>query len=107
MNIKLQSIARRKMDGEFREELFAGEVSVNEGLQGDSGKSSAAGEVTVLSKESWVKVCHETGKELTWLVHGSNLLIKGFEFLPTDLGKNCVSAKRNLKLHERVIQMKR
>lgn len=87
MNIKLQSIARRKIKGEVSEEIFAGEVSVREGLQGDSGKSGTEGEVKVLSKESWVKVCHETGKDLTWLAHGSNLLIKGFEFLPTDLGK--------------------
>ena len=87
MNIKLQSIARRKIDAEAREELFSGEVTVTEGLQGDCRTTIVAGEVSVLSKESWVKVCHEIGTELPWLAHGSNLLIKGFEFLPTDLGK--------------------
>ena len=87
MNIKLHSIARRKKDDEAVEELFSGEVTVAEGLQGDCQTSIVAGEVSVLSKESWVKVCHEIGAELPWLAHGSNLLIKGFEFLPTDLGK--------------------
>ena len=87
MNIKLQSIARRKNDDHTGEELFSGEVTVTEGLQGDYRTTIVAGEVSVLSKESWVKVCHEIGTELTWLANGSNLLIKGFEFLPTDLGK--------------------
>jgi MOSC domain-containing protein YiiM len=87
MNIKLQSIARRKIDGDVREELFSGEVTVTEGLRGDYRSSIVAGVVSVLSKESWVKVCHEIGTELPWFSHGSNLLIKGFEFLPTDLGK--------------------
>ncbi len=35
-----------------------------------------------------MKVCHETESELPWLAHGANLLIKGFEFLPTDLGRS-------------------
>lgn len=87
MKIKLQSIARQKTSDAEMEEVFAGEITETDGLLGDSSPLSAEGEVTVLSKESWVKGCHEADIELPWLAHGANLLIKGFEFLPTDLGR--------------------
>lgn len=87
INIKLQSIARQQIDSSVMEELFATTVTVGEGLKGDNSDSSKAGEVTVLSKESWVKICHEAETEMPWLASGANLLVKGFEFLPTDLGK--------------------
>ena len=87
MKIKLNSIARQ-LHGEIAmEELFAGELSVAEGLRGSPADDLEDGEVVVLSKESWVKVCHETATELPWLAHGANLFIKGFEFLPTDIGR--------------------
>lgn len=69
------------------EELFAGEISVAKGLMGDRSPFSRSGEVTVLSKESWVKCCQETELEMPWLSHGANLFISGFEFLPTDIGR--------------------
>lgn len=85
--IKLQSIARQHADGAAMEEVFAAGVSRAQGLEGDLSALSTGGEISVLSKESWVKVCHETGCEMPWLAHGANLLIKGFEFLPTDIGR--------------------
>jgi MOSC domain-containing protein YiiM len=85
--IKLQSIARQISAEPVMEELFDGEISVAEGLLGDLSPVSAGGEISVLSKDSWVKVCHEAECEVPWLAHGANLLIKGFEFLPTDLGR--------------------
>jgi MOSC domain-containing protein YiiM len=88
MKIKLHSIARQNQDAAEMEELFAGKVAVGQGLKGDHSPVAREGEVVVLSKESWVKVCHETESELPWLAHGANLLIKGFEFLPTDLGRS-------------------
>lgn len=85
--IKLQSIARQYSEEPVMEEVFAGEISATEGLLGDMSPVSAGGGISVLSKESWIKVCHETDCELPWLAHGANLLIKGFEFLPTDMGR--------------------
>lgn len=83
--IKLQSIARQKTADSAMEELFAAEITVTDGLLGHAVEDRG---ITVLSKESWVKACHETDLELPWLAHGANLLIKGFEFLPTDTGRS-------------------
>ena len=96
--IKIQSIARQNSPDLDMEELFHGEISTADGLFGDM--SGVDGEITVLSKESWVKVCHETDIELPWLAHGANLLIKGFEFLPTDLG-------RTIRIGEVVLEISR
>lgn len=85
--IKLQSIARQVGEHDYMEELFAAEVSTSDGLEGDFSVLCRDGEIAVLSKESWVKACHETDIELPWLSHGAHLLIKGFEFLPTDIGR--------------------
>jgi MOSC domain-containing protein YiiM len=96
--IKIQSIARQNSPDPVMEELFYAEISVAEGLLGD--KSAGDGEISVLSKESWIKVCHETGIEMPWLAHGANLLVKGFEFLPTDLG-------RTIRIGEVVMEISR
>ena len=77
MKIQLQSIARSQNDDGAGEEVFAAHVTIADGLQGDRSDLLGGGEVAVLSKESWVKVCHETGQERPWLDHGSSLLIKG------------------------------
>jgi MOSC domain-containing protein YiiM len=98
MKIKSHSIARQNKAASEMEELFARKVAAGEGLKRDCSRVSQQGEVIVLSKESWVKVCHEAETELPWLSHGTNLLIKGFEFLPTDLG-------RTLRIGEAVLEI--
>jgi len=98
MNIRLQSIARLKSDNSGMEELFAGEITRAVGLQGDQFPANKDGEVTVLSKESWVKCCHEMETELPWLAHGANLFIKGFEFLPTDIGRTLRIGEAELEI---------
>lgn len=85
--IRLHSIARQNSEQPVMEELFAGEISATEGLLGDMSPVSASGGISVLSKDSWIKVCCEADCELPWFAYGANLLIKGFEFLPTDIGR--------------------
>lgn len=99
MNIKLQSIARQNSAEPVMEELFAGDITIEDGLAGDCSPLTAAGEVSVLSKESWIKVCHEADVELPWLAHGANLFIKGFEFLPTDIGRTLRIGDALLEIH--------
>lgn len=86
--IKLYSIARKQTGGSVMEELFAVDISVGEGLDGDYKDEGDAGMVSILSRDSWIKVCEEAGTELSWLAREANLLIRGFEFLPTDVGKS-------------------
>lgn len=88
MQIKLSSIARRNDSDSPMEEVFSAEITQNEGLKGDSKGNHKARQISVLSKESWVKACHELGKELQWTERRANLLITGFEFLPMDVGRS-------------------
>lgn len=87
MVIKLVSIARRSDAGSPMQETFSAEVSLNEGLHGDSKGKPGPRQITILSKESWVKACHDLDVDLPWTARRANLLIKGFEFLPTDVGR--------------------
>jgi len=98
--IKIQSIARQFTADPVMEELFAADISARTGMEGDMHPLSAAGEISVLSKESWVKSYHETEVELPWLASGSHLFIRGFEFLPTDIG-------RSLRIGEMLLEILR
>ncbi len=87
MVIKLVSIARRPNANSPMQEIFSGELSLHEGLLGDSKGRPGPRQITILSKESWLKACDELGVDLPWTARRANLLIKGFEFLPTDVGR--------------------
>lgn len=87
MLIKLAGIARRADAQSAMEEIFSGEISLEDGLQGDSKGKVKQRQITVLSKESWFRACEELGTDLPWTHRRANLLIKGFEFLPTDVGR--------------------
>jgi len=69
MKVKLQSIARQKNESTLMEELFAGEVTEDLGIQCDEFDVCAAGRVLVLSKESWIKLSHEAEIDLRRLAH--------------------------------------
>ncbi len=87
MIIKLLSIARRSNADSPMQEIFSGEVSLEEGLLGDSKGKPGPRQITILSKESWLRACHDLGVDLPWTTRRANFLIKGFEFLPTDVGR--------------------
>ncbi len=87
MVIKLVSIAQRSNAESPMQEIFSSEVTLDEGIQGDSKGKPGLRQITILSKESWLKACHELGVDLPWTTRRANLLIKGFEFLPTDVGR--------------------
>ncbi len=88
MVIKLLSIARRPDAHSPMQEIFSGELSLDEGLLGDSKGRPGPRQITILSKESWLRACDELGVVLPWTTRRANLLIKGFEFLPTDVGRS-------------------
>jgi MOSC domain-containing protein YiiM len=70
------------------QEIFSGELSLDEGLLGDYKGRPGPRQITILSKESWLRACDELGVDLPWTTRRANLLIKGFEFLPTDVGRS-------------------
>jgi MOSC domain-containing protein YiiM len=81
------NIARRSDAGSPMQEVFSAEVSLQDGIAGDFKGKPGARQITILSKESWIKACDELGVDLPWTTRRANLLIKGFEFLPTDVGR--------------------
>jgi len=81
------SIAQRSDAESPMQEIFSAEVTLDEGIQGDSKGKPGLRQITILSKESWLKACHELGVDLPWTTRRANFLIKGFEFLPTDVGR--------------------
>lgn len=87
MIIKVASIARRADAESGMEEIFSAEISSEEGLLGDSKGANPQRQISILSKESWARACDDLGVGLPWTVRRANLLIKGFEFLPTDVGR--------------------
>ncbi|MDG2090614.1 MAG: MOSC domain-containing protein [Gammaproteobacteria bacterium] len=87
MVIKLVSIARRSDVDSPMQEVFSAEVSLEDGIQGDSKGKPGPRQLTILSKESWIKACHDLDVDLPWTARRANLLIQGFEFLPTDVGR--------------------
>lgn len=87
MVIKLASIARRTDADSPMQEIFSADVLLNEGIKGDSKGKPGPRQITILSKESWLKTCHELDVDLPWTTRRANLLIQGFEFLPTDVGR--------------------
>ena len=84
--ITLEGIARRSGKRAPMESLDSSRVSIAEGIEGDFRGKPGKRQVTVLSLESWQKACEEAGAELAWHTRRANLLIKGFEFLPNDVG---------------------
>lgn len=69
MKVKLQSIARQKNESTLMEELFAGEVTEDLGIQCDEFDVCAAERVVVLSKESLIKLSHEAEIDRPRLAH--------------------------------------
>lgn len=62
-------------------------VSRDAGLAGDSRGRPGKRQVTVLSETAWLRACAELGRPLPWTVRRANLLVRGLEFGPDDMGR--------------------
>ncbi|MGY8927291.1 MAG: MOSC domain-containing protein [Flavobacteriales bacterium] len=62
-------------------------VSFNQGVGSDfRGRNKGKRQVTVMSIESWEKVCEEIGKNIEWTTRRANLLVEGVELEKTEGG---------------------
>tara|TARA_B110000285_G_C14835551_1_gene472912 strand:+ start:134 stop:577 length:444 start_codon:yes stop_codon:yes gene_type:complete len=60
-------------------------VSFNQGVGSDfRGRNGGKRQVTIMSKESWDKVCEELNNEAIWTTRRANLLIEGIELESTE-----------------------
>lgn len=77
---KLAAIARRSRSGAPLEEIAAGIVTVEDGLEGDcKGRRFKMRQITVLAREDWLAACAALSPqtELHWTVRRANLLVEG------------------------------
>ena len=76
------AIAKRAEKFAPMEELAQAEITLEDGLVGDSrGKTKNAAQagrqIVVVSQESWSEACHALDAELPWTYRRGNLLIQG------------------------------
>ena len=57
------------------------------GVDGDARGKPGKRQVTVLSQEQWQLACNELSTSLPWTTRRANLLIEGFEFDASMVGK--------------------
>ncbi|MDO8860099.1 MOSC domain-containing protein [Haliea sp. E1-2-M8] len=61
-------------------------VTPERGVEGDFRGRPGKRQVTVMSRQSWTRVCAELGEDLPWMTRRANLFISGIEFTPDDVG---------------------
>jgi MOSC domain-containing protein YiiM len=77
MTGKVLEIARREKSRAPMETLSEVDVSVEQGVAGDSRGHPHDRQVTVLTREAWDAACAEMGGDLAWTTRRSNILIEG------------------------------
>ena len=85
--IQLKGIARRSAKRAAMEELPACDITTHEGVAGDFRGKPGKRQVTVLSEEAWQMASGQIDVELPWTARRANLLISGFIFDESCLGK--------------------
>lgn len=84
--MKLRGISIRKQSKAPMEELQAGWVTVDHGVEGDYRGKPGSRQVTVLSLEAWRDACAALGMELPWTTRRANLLVEGIRFSRASVG---------------------
>lgn len=82
-------------------------VSPERGLEGDARGKPGSRQVTLLSEESWQAACADIGKELHWSERRANLLIGGYEFSHTDVGRLLVIGQVQLRITRETVPCRR
>lgn len=84
----LLGIARREKRRAPMETLEAALVTTESGVENDSRGKPSSRQVSVLSQHDWHLACAEvSAASLPWTVRRANLLIEGFDFNESDVGK--------------------
>lgn len=85
----LIGIARREASRAPMEELRDAEVTLEQGVAGDSRgrrrpRAHNDRQVTLMSAEAWAQACEALGAELAWTVRRANLLVEGLALADTE-----------------------
>ncbi len=80
---RLLGIATRHASRAPMETHPAATVSPEAGVAGDFRGRPGERQVTVLSREGWVRACAQVGVELPWTTRRANLLVEGVELTET------------------------
>lgn len=85
--ITLTGIARKPASRAPMQEMEQASIRTESGLDKDFRGKPGKRQLTVLSHEAWQQACDELGKQLPWTTRRANLLVKGIDFSPDDVGK--------------------
>jgi MOSC domain-containing protein YiiM len=96
--MRVEGIAVRKERGGEMVELSSTLVTSEGGLEGDFGRKPGKFMVTILSAEQWAKACKDVSIDLAWTVRRANILISGYEFSNSDVGKTLTLGDLQLKV---------
>ncbi|QDE29499.1 MOSC domain-containing protein [Shewanella polaris] len=87
MTITLDAIAYKTAKRGIMKPAFCANVTLERGVENDVFGRPSKRQVTVMSKQQWLMACQQINTNLDWLTRRANLLISGYEFSATDVGK--------------------
>lgn len=86
-DINLAGIAYKTAKRGVMNQVFCANVTVERGVENDIFGRPGKRQVTVLSKEQWQIACQQINSDLDWLTRRANLLVSGYQFSASDVGK--------------------
>ena len=98
MAITLEAIAYKTAKRGIMKPAFCANVTLERGVENDIFGRPGKRQVTVISQQQWQIACEQIDADLDWLTRRANLLISGYQFSATDVGK-VISIGQDLQLH--------
>ena len=84
---KIQAIAIKNRPRVAMQLIDNASVTVSNGILGDFRGTQLNRQITILSQDTWQKVCDELDADLPWTTRRANLLVDGVEFSADYVGK--------------------
>lgn len=84
---KIQAIAIKNRPRVPMQPIDSATITVANGILGDFRGAQLGRQITILSEDTWNKVCGELEADLPWTTRRANLLVDGVEFSEAFLGK--------------------
>ncbi|MBR9728852.1 MOSC domain-containing protein [Shewanella intestini] len=83
----LAAIAFKDKKRGIMKPLQSANVTTESGVENDIFGRPGKRQVTIMSQQQWQQACDELNQQLDWLTRRVNLLIDGYTFCATDVGK--------------------
>lgn len=84
---KIQAIAMKHRPRVAMQVVDSASITVANGILGDFRGTQLNRQISILSQDTWRKVCAELDADLPWTTRRANLLVDGIEFSADFVGK--------------------